>query len=72
MQGAKSHIGSITGLWLLPDQPLGLNTNEWMNKELGMLTLTVEHNYIVYNSKELGMLTLTVKHNYIVVFDCKC
>jgi len=28
MQRAKSHIGSITGLWLLPDRPLGLNTNE--------------------------------------------
>jgi len=28
MQCAKSHIGSITGLWLLPDRPLGLNTNE--------------------------------------------
>jgi len=28
MQCAKSHIGSITGLWLLLDQPLGLNTNE--------------------------------------------
>ena len=27
MQCAKSHIGSITRLWLLPDQPLGLNTN---------------------------------------------
>ena len=25
---AKSHIGSITGLWFLPDRPLGLNTNE--------------------------------------------
>jgi len=25
---AKSHIGSITGLWLLPDLSLGLNTNE--------------------------------------------
>ena len=30
MQCAKSHIGSITGLWFLPDRPLGLNTNEWM------------------------------------------
>ena len=30
MQCAKSHIGSITRLWLLPDRPLGLNTNEWM------------------------------------------
>jgi len=28
MQCAKSHIGSITRLWLLPDRPLGLNTNE--------------------------------------------
>jgi len=28
MQCAKSHIGSITGLWFLPDQPLGLNANE--------------------------------------------
>ena len=28
MQCAKSHIGSITGLWLLPDRPVGLNTNE--------------------------------------------
>jgi len=28
MQCAKSHIGSITGLWFLPDRPLGLNTNE--------------------------------------------
>ena len=28
MQCAKSHIGSTTGLWLLPDWPLGLNTNE--------------------------------------------
>jgi len=27
-QCAKSHIGSITGLWFLPDRPLGLNTNE--------------------------------------------
>jgi len=31
MQCAKSHIGSITGLWILPDWPLGLNTNDWMN-----------------------------------------
>ena len=28
MQCAKSHIISITGLWFLLDQPLGLNTNE--------------------------------------------
>ena len=28
MQCAKSHIGSITGLWFLPDRPLGLNTND--------------------------------------------
>jgi len=28
MQCAKSHIGSITGLWLLPERLLGLNTNE--------------------------------------------
>jgi len=28
MQCAKSHIGSITGFWFLPDRPLGLNTNE--------------------------------------------
>ena len=28
VQCAKSHIGSITGLWFLPDRPLGLNTNE--------------------------------------------
>ena len=28
MQRAKSHIGSITGLWFLPDRPLELNTNE--------------------------------------------
>ena len=27
MQCAKSRIGSITGLWLLPDRPLGLNNN---------------------------------------------
>jgi len=33
MQCAKSHIGSITGLWLLPDRPLGLNTNEWMKTQ---------------------------------------
>jgi len=25
MRCAKSHIGSITGLWFLPDRPLGLN-----------------------------------------------
>jgi len=30
-QCAKSHIGSITGLCLLSDRPLGLNTNECMN-----------------------------------------
>jgi len=30
MQCAEGHIGSITGLWLLPDRPLGLNTNEWI------------------------------------------
>jgi len=28
MQCAKSHIVSIIWLWLLPDRPLGLNTNE--------------------------------------------
>ena len=28
MQCAKSHIGPMTGLWFLPDRPLGLNTNE--------------------------------------------
>jgi len=32
MQCAKSHIGSITGLWFLSDRPLGLNTNELMNE----------------------------------------
>jgi len=31
MQCAKSHIGSLTGLWLLPDRALGLNTNELIN-----------------------------------------
>ena len=33
MQCAKSHIGSITGLWFLPDRPLGLNTNEYIEEE---------------------------------------
>ena len=28
LQCAKSHIGSITGLWFLTDWPLGLNNNE--------------------------------------------
>ena len=28
MQCAKSHIGSLTGLWFLPDWSLGLNMND--------------------------------------------
>jgi len=28
IQYAKSYIGPMTGLWFLPDRPLGLNTNE--------------------------------------------
>jgi len=27
----QSHTGHMTGLWFLPNQPLRLNTNEWMN-----------------------------------------
>ena len=28
----QSHTGHMTGLWFLPTQPLGPNTNEWMNE----------------------------------------
>jgi len=31
MQWAKSHIGSITGLWFLPDRPL--MNDEWILRE---------------------------------------
>jgi len=42
----QSHTGHMTGLWVLPDRPLRLNTNEGMNegyrcKILGQWFLTL-------------------------------
>jgi len=45
MQCAKRHIVSITGLWFLPDRPLGLNINEHFIAYFLGISYNTEHKF---------------------------